>query len=73
MVNNTTTKNREKGKNEISSRWTFYLHKMSFLPPYNTPIYIYLIIETRKISRRVEESISVQNKYVESRGKLRIR
>ena len=29
-------------------------------------IYIYLIIETRKISRRVEEGISVQNKYVES-------
>ena len=66
-------KNREKGKNEISSRWTFYLHKTSFFPPYNIGIYIYLISETRKISRRVDEDISAQNKYVKSPGELRVR
>tara|TARA_B100000315_G_C14494709_1_gene549356 strand:- start:459 stop:680 length:222 start_codon:yes stop_codon:yes gene_type:complete len=73
MVKNVTIKNRGKGGNEISSNWTSHLYKTSFLSPYNMKIYIYFIIETRKISRRVEEGISVQNKYVESRGKLRIR
>ena len=34
---------------------------------------LHLPIEARKISRRAEEGISVQNKYIESQGLLRIR
>ena len=34
---------------------------------------LHLPIEARKISRRVEEGISVQNKYIESQGLLRIK
>ena len=34
-------------------------------------IYIYLIIEARKISRRIEEGTSVQNKYAESLGRCK--
>ena len=34
---------------------------------------LHLPIEARKISRRAEEGISIQNKYIETQGLLRIR